>query len=122
MSGRVYLLGVGVALVALALAVTDWALSLQPGVTEANGRRIRPGMTLQEGEVILGGRGHVLLGTPDEEGSGQIIVWSGADGYVIIVTEYPFGENGPAIVSRVRFVPNANRPGPLAHLRAWLSW
>ena len=33
MSRRVYLLGVGLALVALALAVTDWALSLQPGVT-----------------------------------------------------------------------------------------
>ena len=34
MPRRVYLLGVGLALVALALAVTDWALSLQPGVTE----------------------------------------------------------------------------------------
>ena len=36
MSRRVYLLGVGLALVALGLALTDWALSLQPGVTEAN--------------------------------------------------------------------------------------
>jgi hypothetical protein len=45
MSRGVFLLGVGVALVALGLAVTDWALSLLPGVTEANTRRIRVGMT-----------------------------------------------------------------------------
>ena len=37
MSRRIYLLGVGLALVALALAFTDWALSFQPGVTEAGG-------------------------------------------------------------------------------------
>jgi hypothetical protein len=54
MSRRVYLLGVGLALVALALAVTDWALSLRYGVTEANYRRIRPGMTLEQVEAILG--------------------------------------------------------------------
>ena len=36
MSRRIYLLGVGLALVALALAVTDWALGLPPEVTEAN--------------------------------------------------------------------------------------
>ena len=45
MSRRVYLLDMGLALVALALAVTDWALSLRPGVTEAHARRIRVGMT-----------------------------------------------------------------------------
>ena len=54
MSRRVYLLGVGLALVALALAFTDWALSLQPGVTEANARRIREGVTLAEVEGIFG--------------------------------------------------------------------
>jgi hypothetical protein len=55
MSRRVFLLGIGIALVALALAFTDWALSLRPGVTEANVKRIRPGMTLKEVESILGG-------------------------------------------------------------------
>jgi hypothetical protein len=39
MSRRGYLLGLG-----LALAFTHWALSLQPGVTEANVRRIRPSL------------------------------------------------------------------------------
>ena len=36
MSRWVYRLGLGLALVALALAFTDWALGLRPGVTEAN--------------------------------------------------------------------------------------
>ena len=60
MSRRVYLLGLGlalVALVALALAVTDWALSMRPGVTEANFKRIQPGMTMQQVETLLGGPG-----------------------------------------------------------------
>jgi hypothetical protein len=38
----------------LALGFTDWALSLQPGVTERNFRRIRPGMTLEQVEAVLG--------------------------------------------------------------------
>jgi hypothetical protein len=51
MARRVYLLGVGLAMVALALAFTDWALSLRRGVTEANAKRIRPGMTLADGSL-----------------------------------------------------------------------
>jgi hypothetical protein len=35
---------VGLALVALALAVTEWALTLQTRVTQAKLKRIRPGM------------------------------------------------------------------------------
>jgi hypothetical protein len=41
MSRRVYLLGIGLALVALAFVVTD-TLFWEPGLTEANARRIRP--------------------------------------------------------------------------------
>jgi hypothetical protein len=54
MPRRVYLLGLGLALVPLALAFTVSVLSLQPGVTEANARRILPGMRLAEVEAILG--------------------------------------------------------------------
>ena len=54
MSRRVYLLGLGLALVALGLAFTDWVLSLRPGVTEANVRRIRVGMAMDEVEAIFG--------------------------------------------------------------------
>jgi hypothetical protein len=52
MPRRVYLLAVGVAPVAL--AVTDRALSLRPGVSGRNVRHIRPGMTLAQVESILG--------------------------------------------------------------------
>src|SRR4051794_40501829 len=54
MSRGVYQLGVGMALVALAFVVTDWALSLRPGVTEANVKRVRPGMRLEEVRRLLG--------------------------------------------------------------------
>jgi hypothetical protein len=42
MPRRVYLLGVGLALVALALAFTDWALSLRPAETATVSPRLRP--------------------------------------------------------------------------------
>ena len=44
----------GVALVLGALLLTD-RLLWQPGLTEDNVRRIRPGMTLAEVEALLGG-------------------------------------------------------------------
>jgi hypothetical protein len=44
----------GLALVVGALLLTD-SLLWQPGLTEDNVRRIRPGMTLAEVEALLGG-------------------------------------------------------------------
>ena len=44
----------GLALVALTLLLTD-RLLWQPGLTEDNVRRIRPGMPLAEVEALLGG-------------------------------------------------------------------
>jgi hypothetical protein len=62
-SRGVYLLGVGLALVALAFALTD-ALLWRPGVTEANVRRIRPGMKRTEVEAVLGRQngGTIIMG------------------------------------------------------------
>src|SRR5947209_16222382 len=45
MSRGVYLLGVGLALVALGLAFTDWALRPSPGVTPENFGLLCKGMT-----------------------------------------------------------------------------
>jgi hypothetical protein len=56
MSRWVFLLGVGVTLVAVAFVVTCQVLEAQPGVTEANFKRIKEGMSLAEVEAILGGR------------------------------------------------------------------
>src|SRR5262249_14833605 len=54
MSSRELLWLAGVALVALALLLTD-RLLWQPGLTEANVRRLRPGMTRAEVEALRGG-------------------------------------------------------------------
>jgi hypothetical protein len=54
MSRRALLWLAGVVLVVGALFLTDWLL-WQPGLTEDNARRLRPGMTLAEVEALLGG-------------------------------------------------------------------
>jgi hypothetical protein len=56
MSRLVFRLGVGIALVALAFVVTDHVLTppFTPGATEANVKRLRPGMTPEEVDAILG--------------------------------------------------------------------
>ena len=53
MSRRALFWLAGLALVALALLLTD-RLLWQPGLTESNVRRLRPGMTLEQVEAILG--------------------------------------------------------------------
>src|SRR5437870_10676097 len=79
MSRRVYLLGVGLALVALAFILTD-ALLWQPGVIDANVRRIRQGMKLEDVEAILGphhsyyeeGNGFGIYGWRCKTGSAEV--------------------------------------------------
>ncbi|HYT90667.1 MAG TPA: hypothetical protein VEL76_18310 [Gemmataceae bacterium] len=53
MSKRVYFGGVALYVVALAFLLTNW-LVRPPGVTEANVRRIQPGMTRVEVVALLG--------------------------------------------------------------------
>jgi hypothetical protein len=116
MSRRVYLLGVGLALVALALAFTDWALSLQPGVTEANSRRIRAGMSLAEVESLLG-RPAGWAQRTDRCGGDWLRKWGCPRGEVIVLS------SPDDRVMRAAFHPNpAGLPSPLARLRAWLGW
>jgi hypothetical protein len=107
MSRRVYLLGVGLALVALALAFTDWALSLRPGVTEANVRRIRAGMTIREVEALLGGPKTGLT----EPAIASF--WRGDSGEALVVF------SSTDRVTDKWFRPSSKaRPGPFARLRA----
>jgi hypothetical protein len=112
-----YLLGVGVALVALALAVTNWALSLQPEVTEANVKRIRPGMTMQQAETILGGPpdGVVIYG-----GLPPFCTWEGERGRVSVQVSAASGPDRRVIA--IDWLPTSSQPGTLARLRAWLGW
>jgi hypothetical protein len=128
MSRWVYLLGVGLALVALAFVVTDWVIGPSPGVTEANARRIKPGMKLGEVEAILGARGvlrsslHMVGGSSFTLLSGYY-EWTGPDvrvvvGFALSISE---AEESELKVVRVRFERTAS-PNPLARLRTWLGW
>src|SRR5436305_652452 len=60
---------IGIVLVLLAYWLTHWLLSPFPGVTQENGARIHPGMTLKQVETILGPiRKEDLLWWVDEQG------------------------------------------------------
>jgi hypothetical protein len=125
MRRRVYLLGVGLALVALGLAVTDAVMGPSPKVTEANARRIRSGMTMREVEAILGSGGVCLC-----DGTGAFYMphpylWTGP-GIRVIVTLASGASEEDGLVQRVvtngvAFHRTAS-PGPLARLRARLGW
>jgi hypothetical protein len=113
MSRRVYLLGVGLALVALGLAVTDLAMGPRPGVTEANFRRVRPGMTVRQVKALLGEDGRAVDGY--KNGS-AVWRWRGPVGEVLIL----FAADGRAR-TQAGFYPYQS-DAPIARLRAWLGW
>jgi hypothetical protein len=136
MSRRVYLLGLGLALVALALAFTDWALSLHTGVTEWNARRIRPGMTMDQVKGILGARvtsndmadkirKEVVPDAEDPRGihraeEGYCCYWHGPGVAVLIYFDGDwYYENGR--VTRVYFQRRQQPNSLAARLRAWLG-
>jgi hypothetical protein len=120
MPRRVYLLGVGLALVALGLAVTDWALGPRPGVTEANFRRVREGMTLAEVQGIFGGPGKL---SPFSPNLSVCCWWAGHSGEVY-VTMRRDSKDGPLRVQSVLGWPFSDTPDPcpFSRLRAWLGW
>ncbi len=137
MSRRMYVLGVALTLVALALAVTDWALSLQPGVTERNVNRVREGMSVSEVEALMG-KPHVPGVSMLVKGSGRVrwytslYCWVGSDGIACLLLR-PDGrawravwfhrdspEGGAPFVTLTAGKPAS--PGPLVRLRAWLGW
>jgi hypothetical protein len=114
MSRGVYLLGVGLALVALAFVGTDWVVrpSCEPGPTEANVRRIRPGMTLDEVEAILG-----EWSFPPSRARSRYFWWQNPAGAVTVI----MGRNSR--VERIVWDPSPQAsPSLLARIRIWLGW
>jgi hypothetical protein len=91
MSRQVYLLGVGLALVAGAFVVTD-RLSYPPGVTEANAGRVREWMSLREVEALLGAPGRFRGRT----GEGDVYRWDAADRERVFVA---FDRHGRVVVA-----------------------
>jgi len=123
MSRRVFLLGVGLALLALAFLLTD-GLLWEPGVTEANGRKVRAGMTVTEVEALLGAPGApiwdgtaTLSGVPTPPSPPTGYLWSSDTGALLVWV----GEDRR--VERASWIPSRQaRPGPLDRIRAWLGW
>ncbi len=115
--------GIALCVVALALGVTWRFLGLTPGVTDANFRRVRSGMTVAEVETILGP--HPGLGRPLQVGeviSG--LLWRGeqVEGFVWL------GDDGRATHAswhdregRVSYSTPGGK-SPLAPLRALFGW
>jgi hypothetical protein len=115
MSRGVYLLGVGIVLVAGAFLLTD-RLLWRPGVTEANVRRIRPGMTVQQVEGLLGGPARYPVSQNDGWDRSWAGLWFGPDG----VADVYFDQHGR--VEDGKFVWNQPRPpGPLDRLLSGLG-
>jgi hypothetical protein len=115
MAKRALLWLTGLMLVVSALLLTD-RLLWQPGLTEDNVRRIKPGMTLAEVEALLGGPAADTFEMPPDymayrlqrewkEGGETVVVQFFADGRVMTAA------------GRGR-----TQPGPLARLRLWLGW
>jgi hypothetical protein len=121
MSRWVFLLGIGIAVLALAFVVTDCVIGPTPGVTEANVRRIKPGMTWSEVNATFGASGELsllnLLLRHDD--SAIIYRWEGPNG--VAIARFGNGIERPKIVEFISF---RRTPGPniLSRLRSWLCW
>jgi hypothetical protein len=105
----------GVALAVGALLLTD-ALLWQPGLTEDNVRRIRPGLTLAEVEALLGGPAADTFEMPaDYPAYRWQREWREGGESVVV----QFFADGRAMAAQGRGRP---QPGPLARLSAWVGW
>jgi hypothetical protein len=84
MPRTIFLLGVGIVLVAAAFVVTHEVVGPKPGPTAANARRIKVGMQLHEVEAILGGPGRATGSYTSPAGCGMLYNWDGPDGVVCV--------------------------------------
>jgi hypothetical protein len=114
MHKHVYFASVALFLVTVAFLLTD-RLLWQPGVTEANVRRIRAGMTLADVEAILGAP------APLGDGAGwfTVYLWSGAEGEAVVGVGSRPGELGE--VAWAKFRPSSVLI-PFQLLRSRLGW
>jgi hypothetical protein len=137
MSRRVFLLGVALAVVALALAGTDRVLRppLRPGVTERNVQRLREWMTFEEVEAILGplpgGPNAPASTIPREELVKMFREHDAGDRLLYAFSVTIPGEGGDAVLrfndfgrfERVEWQrAPARTTGLIDRLRAWLGW
>jgi len=136
MSKQVFLLGIGLALVALAFAVTDRALRIPRDAWRwESARRIREGMTRAEVERALGPPGNSRKWRLDRDREAQhhvdvsltaidlthnrmvIETWE-FDGGTLVVSFWD--NNGPVVWAQL--VPDPPEPRAFEGLRDWLGW
>jgi hypothetical protein len=116
MARWVFMLGIGLVVVAVAFVVTDELLSAQPGVTERNVRRIRPGMTLEEVEALLGRQGFEVW---DSEPPDTITrCWKNEEFSVIF--DFDAAGRMQRVFSFYRW--EQSKDSSLWRLRPWLGW
>ena len=114
--------GLGVAVVAVAFAVTDAALGPRPGVTQANVRRLKPGMTQEEVRAVLGGPAEWQLGLSlIQKGGGEAVYkWTGAEGEAFVTFRFGLRDDYSGTLTSVSFQRTAP-PGLLDRLCSWLG-
>jgi hypothetical protein len=119
MSGRVFLLGLGLTLVVLAFLLTDSVLCLRPGVTQPNAHRIRVGMTLREVRAILGGEGRCISSLTHLGRRLPGCLWEWQEGSRAVLVKF----DGDRVMEGARFlILDRQEFTLLDRLRAWLGW
>src|SRR5262249_53762675 len=117
-----YLTGLAVILVGGALALTHALLGPWPGVTEANARRVRAGMTVEQVEALLGAPAEKVGRRPWFGGGWEKEAWRFWQGSRVSVL-IEFDKDGRARKAiRPWTNPPAQTQAPLGRLRAWLGW
>jgi hypothetical protein len=125
----IYLLGLGLALIGLALAVTDWVMGPAPGVTYRNLSRVQPGMTVRQVEAVFGRPGVSPMWGPSPFVPTEPMYWAGECGVVCVefaqITRKAscvYIIRCPTALNYIGCDPRPSRPkGLLDCLRAWLG-
>jgi hypothetical protein len=110
------LLCLGIAAVGLGLAFTNWVLRPRPGVTEANLKQVRAGMTLPEVEALLGGPGVRGCRAADSTSTSPEYSWENDEGRARV----SIGSDGRVETASWTSFDRA-RPGPLERFLGWLG-
>jgi hypothetical protein len=123
MTKRVYVLGIGLALVSIAWLITEAALTPRAGITRANFQRLHRGMTFAEVRRILGSP---TSGRHLGREWGRTYRWRKGDNAVLawfhpadtlLIGSAVFGPE-----EEVEDCRDEKPPSLFEKLRGWLSW
>jgi hypothetical protein len=146
MARSVFLLGLGIAAVGVAFGLLDLVIGPTPGVTEANVRRLRAGMSIEDVEAILGDSSPWLtyggrvdrvklkelcdpppcvdvprdrVAATKEGDEGSAVVFLSTAGRVRWAEWHPYAAGPGYVPFRIR---GATCPTFLSRLRSWAGW